>query len=203
MRNSNEFISIMLPQWGCHNYIASSNAEQWGYSDVTALISQDKDVNDATPEKCPYFVRHFTLSVPHLPTLVPQACLSCLRQLETLPAPCTCCSLTHVAPILATPCCSPNRSSCTWPFIKGLFFLLNSCYKMPGWLFPAPIFFLAWVTFLAFLMSDIFSSVADSLSRHTSVLPVWSLSVLANNWFGQSIWYDNFCQTNIIDDMIW
>ena len=28
-------------------------------------------------------------------------------------------------------------------------------------------------------------------------------AVLADNWFGQSIWYDNFCRTNIIDDMIW
>ena len=28
-------------------------------------------------------------------------------------------------------------------------------------------------------------------------------AVLADNWFGQSIWYDNCCQTNIIDDMIW
>ena len=24
-------------------------------------------------------------------------------------------------------------------------------------------------------------------------------TVLANNWFGQLIWYDNFCQRNIID----
>ena len=26
-------------------------------------------------------------------------------------------------------------------------------------------------------------------------------SLLADNWFGQSIWY--FCQRNIIDNMIW
>ena len=30
-----------------------------------------------------------------------------------------------------------------------------------------------------------------------------SAPVLDDNWFGQSIWYDNFCQTNIIDDTIW
>ena len=29
--------------------------------------------------------------------------------------------------------------------------------------------------------------------------PIWTaLALLANNWFGQSIWYDNFCQTKII-----
>ena len=34
--------------------------------------------------KCPHFACHFTRLVPHSPRLVPKACLSCLRQLETL-----------------------------------------------------------------------------------------------------------------------
>ena len=40
-------------------------------------------------------------------------------------------------------------------------------------------------------------------ARLIAICIVTVISVLADKWFGQSIWYDNLYQTNIIDYMIW
>ena len=47
-------------------------------------ISLNNAIIESTSRKCHWFALHYTFLVPHSPRLVPQACLSCSRQLETL-----------------------------------------------------------------------------------------------------------------------
>ena len=67
--------SICLPQWIC---------KQWGNFNEAASINLNKAMIEVTWRKCCPFCWHYTFVVPHSPRLDPQACLSCLRQLETL-----------------------------------------------------------------------------------------------------------------------
>ena len=89
-----EAIAINLPQICCINEAVTIKLAQ--------LLLNNEDTSKRLPHitflgiiqvtsrKCPRFACHYILLVPHSPRLVPQACLSCLRQLETL----------HIKPIL-------------------------------------------------------------------------------------------------------
>jgi hypothetical protein len=70
----NESTTIRLPQLLVNNEAISATMPQ------LASISLKKDLIMATSGE---FV-HFAWHIPHLPRMVPKACLSCLRQLDTL-----------------------------------------------------------------------------------------------------------------------
>jgi hypothetical protein len=75
----------MLSQSGCYKKAASIINEQKGFINEAAATSLNKLFIMATSRECPHFAWQYALLVPQLPRLAPQACLSCLRQLETLP----------------------------------------------------------------------------------------------------------------------
>ena len=80
----NTATSIMQPKWCCNNWAASFFAEQWNYFNEDASYSLNKAIIKATTRKYPDFACPDSHLVPHSPWLVPQACLSCLRQLESI-----------------------------------------------------------------------------------------------------------------------
>ena len=73
------------PTWGCWSESASIMQPPLLQNIEAPSISLNTVFFEATSRKYPHFPWHFTLLVPHLHRQVPQAYLSCLRQLETLP----------------------------------------------------------------------------------------------------------------------
>ena len=75
----NEAFPIRLPQLFLNNEDTSMRLPQWA-----ASISLNKVVFEGFLGIFPHLALHYSLLVLHSPRLVPEACLSCLRQLKTL-----------------------------------------------------------------------------------------------------------------------
>ena len=75
---------MRLPQLCCLNKVATIRLPQVLLNQMAAPISLNKAIIDATFKKSPHYNLEYAFLVPHSTSRVPQECLRCLRELETL-----------------------------------------------------------------------------------------------------------------------